>query len=818
MIRNYIKTALRGFWRHKLFTLINVFGLSIGVSAALIIYLIVHFDLNFDKFHTDGDRIYRVVTNFTFTGQPVYNSGVCGPLPGAVKSGVTGVELVVPCFRMLLPDVNIPQEKTRPTRFKEQSNILITTGNYFNLIKYTWVAGSANTALNNPYQVVLTTNQANLYFPGLSFDKIMGKTVIYDSIRTTVTGIVEPLKDNSGFTYHDFISYSTALTDDGLKPKLRLNNWGGTSAQSQLFIKLFSNTKPAVVERQLNNTLKKNLEYDKDKTQELALQKLDDIHLSAQYGGIAAYDAVASKATLYSLLVIAAFLLLLGCINFINLTTAQATQRAKEIGIRKTMGSSRAQLITQFLSETLFITIIAVTISVLFAPCMLKIFSGFIDARITFDLIHQPGVILFLLMLAVVVSLLSGIYPAVILSGYKPVSVLKNQAQTTNTTRNVWMRKSLTVTQFVIAQFFIMATLLVGKQIYYATHKDLGFRKDGILVINSPWKTHTAGKNQVLLNKLRAMPPVELVALGHDEPSSENTSSTEATYIDGKKEIKMELSEKFGDENYINLYQIKLLAGRNIQKTDSGRAFLVNLTYTKILGFKKPDDAIGKVIDNFDGDKQMQIIGVVSDFHQESLHAPIVPLTILYPEEGFNTTFHIALRPQTAGGKEWSAALTGFKQSWKQVYPGDDFEYQFINDTVAKFYQKEQHTSTLLNWATGLSVLISCLGLLGLTIYITNQRTKEIGVRKVLGASVTQIMRLLSTELILLIILAFVMTTPVAWWALHKWIQSFADRTAISWWIFALSGGVMLIAALITSSVQTMNAALANPVKSLKNE
>jgi ABC-type antimicrobial peptide transport system permease subunit len=314
------------------------------------------------------------------------------------------------------------------------------------------------------------------------------------------------------------------------------------------------------------------------------------------------------------------------------------------------------------------------------------------------------------------------------------------------------------------------------------------------------------------------MPQVELVALGHDEPSSENTSSTEATYIDGKKEIKIELSEKFGDENYINLYQIKLLAGRNIQKTDSGRAFLVNLTYTKILGFKKPGDAIGKVIDNFDGDKRMQIVGVVSDFHQESLHAPIVPLAILYPEEDFNTTFHIALRPQTAGGKEWSAALTGMKQSWKQLYPDDDFEYQFIDNTIAKFYQKEQNTSTLLNWATGLSVLISCLGLLGLTIYITNQRTKEIGVRKVLGASVTQIMRLLSTELVVLIILAFVITIPVAWLALYKWIQSFADRTVISWWIFALSGGVMLITALITSSIQTVSAALANPIKSLKNE
>jgi putative ABC transport system permease protein len=818
MIRNYIKTALRGFWRHKLFTLINVIGLSIGVSAALIIYLIVHFDLNFDKFHKDGDRIYRVVTNFRFSGQPAYNSGVCGPLPGAIKNGVTGIKLAVPCFRMLLPDVYISQEKARSTRFKEQPNILITTPAYFDLIKYNWVRGSAKTALSNPYQVVLTTDQAKLYFPELSFDQIMGKAIIYNTVKTTITGIIEPLKENSGFSYHDFISYSTALADSGLKANLRLDNWGGTSAQSQLFIKLFPNSKAALVEKQLNDILKQNLEYDKDKTQELALQKLTDIHLGTQYGGIANYDAVANKTTLNSLLVIAAFLLLLGCINFVNLTTAQATQRAKEIGIRKTMGSSRAQLITQFLSETFVVAIIAVIISVLLAPFLIKLFGGFIDPRIRFDLINQPHIILFLLILTVTVSLLSGIYPAIILSGYKPVSVLKDQAQFTSSNRNAWMRKSLTVTQFVVAQFFVMATLLVGKQIYYATHKDLGFRKDGIVVVNSPWKNHTDGKNQVFLNKLRAMPQIELAALGHDEPSSDNTSSTEATYIDEKKVTKIEVSEKFGDENYINLYRIKLLAGRNIQKTDSGRAFLVNLTYTKILGFKKPGDAIGKAIDNFDGDTRMQIIGVVSDFHQESLHASIVPLAIIYPEKGFNTTFHIALKPQTMGGKEWSTALAGMGQTWRELYPEDEFAYQFVNDTVAKFYQKEQQTATLLNWATGLSILISCLGLLGLTMYITNQRTKEIGVRKVLGASVIQIMRLLSSELVSLVILAFLVVTPVAWWILHKWIQSFADRTPISWWIFAFSGGIMLVMALVTSSIQTANAALANPVKSLKNE
>ncbi|WP_432326990.1 ABC transporter permease [Mucilaginibacter sp. P25] len=418
------------------------------------------------------------------------------------------------------------------------------------------------------------------------------------------------------------------------------------------------------------------------------------------------------------------------------------------------------------------------------------------------------------------VSLLSGFYPAALLSGYKPVLVLKNQASSNSSkARNAWLRKSLTVTQFVIAQFFIMATVLVGKQIHYALTKDLGFKKDAILIINSPWKNRTLSKNQVFMNKLKAIPQVELVSAGKAAPSSTSTNSTEATYIDGKKEIKIELYEKYGDPNYINVYKLKLLAGRNIQYGDSTRAFLINNTYAKLIGFKNPADAVGKYIDKFNGDKRMQIIGVVADFYSESLHSAIKPTCIHISNSYYNNgTFHIALKPQTAGGNEWKKAIVSMEKAWKEIYPEDDFEYSFFDESIAKFYDAEQHTSTLLTWATGLSIFISCLGLLGLAIYNTNQRTKEIGVRKVLGATVAQIVTLLSTELVMLIVLAFVLVTPLAWYAMNKWMESFADRTTISWWIFAASGAGMLLTALITSSFQTIKAALANPTKSLRSE
>jgi ABC-type antimicrobial peptide transport system permease subunit len=362
-----------------------------------------------------------------------------------------------------------------------------------------------------------------------------------------------------------------------------------------------------------------------------------------------------------------------------------------------------------------------------------------------------------------------------------------------------------------------MATILVSKQIYYALHKDLGFKKDAILNITVPFKSLNTDKKEVFMNSIYGIPQIEMISSGGVAPTSGGTNSTEITYKDGKKEIKTDLQQKFGDENYIKVYKIKLLAGRNLQAADSVKSILINETYARVLGFKKPVLAVGHYL-NYD-DKKKEIIGVVADFYQRSLHSPIKPLAILIPNQKYNNnTFHIALKPQSPGGNDWKKAIGSIEKSWKEIYPDDDFEYHFFDENIARFYKSEQQTSTLLTWATGLSIFISCLGLLGLAMYTTNLRTKEIGVRKVLGASVTQIVTLLSTELVLLIVLAFVLVTPLAWYAMNKWMQSFADHTSISWWIFALSGAGMLLAALFTLSIQTVKAAMANPVKSLRSE
>ena len=826
MFKNYFKTAFRHFWRHKLSTFINVIGLSIGISASVVIYLIVHYDFTFDKFHQDSDRIYRIVLDETFGDSKNHSSGIEAPLTEAVRSQATGIQEITPLFELSPNFVYIDKSKSEQKRFKEEDRIILTDQQYFKIFSYMWLAGSSQHALDEPNQVVLTSEQAKIYFPSLSYQDMIGKIVTYDTIKTTVSGIVQTLTENTDFAFHDFISFSTAADNKLLAASLRLTGWNHIFSGSEVVLKLTPGASVTEVEKQINAVAVKNkpprVKQDGPvATWNYRLQRLDDIHFNTDYN-IFDFSIPANKSTLYGLLVIAGFLLLLGCINFVNLTTAQGTQRAKEIGIRKTMGGNRIQLVVQFLSETFFVTLFAVIISALLAPVILKIFADFVSPNIHANVLRQPGILLFLLILTIAVTLLSGFYPAIMLSGYKPVSVLKNQVQNNSgKTRNAWLRKSLTVSQFVVAQFFIMATILVSKQVYYALHKDLGFKKDAILIVNSPWNTSKASSNKWLMNKFRAMPQVALVSMGDDPPSSDVFNRTQGVYNDGKKQITTgEVIFKTGDENYLKLYQVKLLAGRNIQESDTGKAVIINNTYAKILGFANPHDAIGKQMARLSGARNLSIIGVVSDFNERSLHSPIYPAVICWGRPIYRemATLHVSLKPETRDGNEWKTTIANMGKAWKQVYPDDEFDYHFYDEVIARFYDEEQHTSTLLTCATGLSILVSCLGLLGLAIYTTNQRTKEIGVRKVFGASVTQIVTLLSTELVLLILLAFVIVTPIAWYCMNKWMETFTDRTTISWWIFAISGAGMLLTGLITLSFQTFKAAVVNPVKSLRSE
>lgn len=481
------------------------------------------------------------------------------------------------------------------------------------------------------------------------------------------------------------------------------------------------------------------------------------------------------------------------------------------------MGSSRRLLIFQFLNETFLLTLVATVLSIALTPLIIKVFAAFIPGDLKFSITSQPEIIPFLLALMLIVSILAGFYPALVLSSYKPVVVLKNQAyQNTGKTRNTWLRKSLTVSQFAIAQVFIMGAILVGKQITFSLNKDLGFKKDAIIYMRTNYYDTVKSHKTLLAEKLKFIPEIRMISFSTNPPSIWNTWSSTMKYKDGKSEIQADVQQKFGDTNYIRLYGLKLVAGRNYEQSDTVKGFLINETYSRLLGFRNPQQAIGKQIE-WDDSKRTVVSGVVADFHQKSLHEPIKPL-IIGSWTGVQNCVNIALLPQQAGGNSWKVALSKIEKVWNEVYPDEVFEYTFFDQDLRKYYESEQNISGLLKWATGLAILISCLGLLGLVIYTTTQRTKEIGVRKVLGASISDIVSMISREFILLVLLAFAIATPIAWLAMHKWLQNFAFRTEISWWIFFLAGVIMIFIALVTLGFQTIRSAMADPVRSLRTD
>lgn len=821
MFTNYLRVALRSFRKQKLFTVINVMGLAIGISASLVIYLIVQHELSYEKFQKDGDRIYRVVSEMKFPDLTIHNSGVPGPTPNALKTDATGLE-TFSFFHTIWETktaVPIPGNQS-PAVFKHRKHAIWADENYFKLFGYKWLAGLPETALKDPYQVVLTKSAANTYFSSLQPKDIIGREILYDdTLRMTVSGIVADLDEVTDFTFEEFLSFATVPVTN-YKDQVNLTEWGSITSSAQLFVKLNKGIRPQQIEKQLVAIREKYREKNKDRPQDDTkhyLQALSDIHFNGDYDNFD--QRIGSKPTLYGLLAVAAFLLVLGCINFINLTTAQSAQRAKEIGIRKTMGSGRRQLMMQFLSETAVLTFVATLLSILITPWLLNIFKDFIPPGISFSSLNQPHVWLFLILLLVLVSVLAGFYPALVLTRFNPVMVLKNQAFSgTSQTRKAWLRKTLTVTQFVIAQFLIIATLVVSKQVYYSLNKDLGYKRDAIVVFNTRYNFYSKQKDErrfVLLNQLKSIPGIENISLGGSSPASNNTNTTTMSYINGEKKLETMVEVKTADTNYFNVYGMKLLAGRGVAQSDTTREYVINETYARFLGFNNPADAVGKMIgeENY----KIPIVGIVRDFHTKSTHQPIKPLA--YSSAASRSfVFHLALKPKNANEDSWKTTLAQVEKLYKKLYPEDEFDYRFYDESIVAFYKSEQDITRLLKWASGLCIFISCLGLLGLAIFITNSRTKEIGVRKVLGASVTQIITLLSKDFVALVMIAFLIATPLAWWAMHKWLDDFVFRTQLSWWIFATTGAGMILMAILVLSIRTIKSATANPVNSLRSE
>ncbi len=814
MLKNYLKIAFRSITKNKLFSLIKVSSLAIGLSASFVIGLMVYYDLSFDKFHPDVERVYRITSEFTSPEGNGYNPGVSYPLAEALKEKGAGLETVAPVLTTYPVTIRNSEDNKI---FKRPEYVVYTDAAYFNVFEYDWIVGSPDNVLENPNEVVLSQNRANIYFPDRRPDEIMGSTLVYqDSIPVKITGIVANFENRTDLVFEEFISLKTAEQAD-MSNNVEYAGWNNTNSSSQLFVKLEQNVSKETVQSTLDALTKEHNEEEevaRGRIRNFYMQPLAELHLDPNYYSFDFSRVKASKSVLISLGFIALFLLLLGCINFINLNTAQATQRAKEIGVRKTLGGSKRQLVFQFLAETLLLTIFASALSIVFSYWLLQAFSDFIPEGLDFGLFREPWVIVGILVLLALVTLLSGFYPALVLSSYRPVAVLKSQIS--QKSEKTTLRKYLTVFQFSVAQVFVIATFLVGKQIDYLMTKDMGFRTEAIASVRTPWHVPGPEKRTLLAERIEALPMVQKLSLSGNPPASNSSNSSYATYFQGDKEINIALKFLYGDRDYLALYDIDLLAGRQ-QLNDSIRELVINETYSKHLGFSAPEEAIGKVVKI--NDVPHPIVGVMEDFNQRSLKSSIKPMAFAgdwYRTRSRFNTVHFSFQTDDVSG--WSEAIAQIESIWDDVYPDVEFELTFMDDTIKRFYESERRTSTLLKWAMGLSIAISCLGLFGLVVYTTERRTKEIGIRKVLGASLLQLNILLCTEFLVLVGIAFVIAAPVAWYGLHQWLEDFAYKTELSAWIFILSGIIMAFISLIIMSIRTIAKANTNPVKSLRTE
>jgi putative ABC transport system permease protein len=811
MLLNFFKTAWRSLLRHKITTVINVLGLALGITVCLIIFLLLRFELSYDRFHPDRDRIYRIVAKSIRPDGERDFGFVTTALPDAARAEISGLESVVG-FDNLYTSVIVPRQGQEPVLFdaaksgEQASPIIIAQPQYFTVFHYRWLAGNAATALNEPFKVVLTAKEATKYFGLQDPDVWIGRRVIYkDSLAVTVSGIVADWKGNSDFAFQDFISFST-IRSSFLKDRFE-DSWGMWDYDVQAFVKLAPGVSPAQIERQLGPFIARHEVGPKEFHTDLSLQPLNDIHFSEKYADD--FSRKVSLPALYGLAAIAAFILLIAAVNFINLSTAQSMRRSREIGVRKVLGGRRGALVLQFLCETLVLVLAAALLALLIANPLLAAFQSLLPRGVQL-VVFQPSTLLFLAVTTLVTCLLAGFYPARVLSGYGPVESLKGQGVRQLNNKS-YLRKALIVFQFTVSLILIIGTLIIARQIHFVLNGDLGFDHDAIVIIRAQ-QDKPEHRRAVLATKFREIPEVEMVARHVEAPTATGHPGTQISH----NTYKVSASLDMVDTGYIPLYGMHLVAGHNLYPSDTARGFVVNEICAQQLGFRHPADALGQMVQTGFGDKG-PIVGVIRDFHSKSMHEPITPF-FLFSYEPAERDISVKLATKGRTADDMTALLGKLTKAWKEVYPNKKFDYAFFDETIARLYDKEQKTSGIMNIAMAIAIFISCLGLFGLATFVAEQRTKEIGIRKVLGATVTDIVAMLSKDFLWLVVLAIVIASPVAWYFMHKWLQDFAYRIPISWWIFAIAGACAVGVALLTVSYRAFRAATANPVDSLRTE
>ncbi|GAB3263909.1 ABC transporter permease [Larkinella harenae] len=797
MLRNYVKIAWRNLSRNVAFGAINLVGLVLGMSCSLVIFLVIAHETGYDQSHTRGDRIYRVENHNVSEGHSY--PGTYTGMVSALRTEVPEVELVVPMFKVGGSTVAMPSSGKR---FKES---LVFAGNeLFRLLDYQWLAGDPRTVLSQPNTVVLTRAYAEKYFGTTA---VLGQTLRLDNkLDLQVAGVLEDYPKTTSFPFNMLVSFPTLKSAN---PDFDLNKWNGWGDNFQILVLLDKNARPEQVTQRSAALLTKYRDAEHAREQAFLLNPLTEIHYSGNLGG-----RTANVKLLTILSLIGVFVLLIGCINFINLTTAQAFKRGKEVGIRKAVGSNRRALVYQFLTEAGLITFAATLLSVLLVWLSLPLLAETLEVPLLpVDLLSVKSA-LFLGALFVLTAVLAGFYPAFRLSGMKPIWALRIN-KIPQSSQALSLRQGLVVVQFTVSLVLISSTLLIRQQLRFFQNADLGFNKEAVITVGLP--DNSSNKLQVLRNQLMQSTQIKEVSFSFNSASAETNWMQLMQYRKGTKVNDIKTQLKMGDAHYLDVYGIQLLAGEAVREGDTLPKVIANEVFINRMGIGRPEDAIGQRVYYGESEEWVPIVGVVKNFHVNSLHQKIDPTLIQVVPKRFYQA-GIKLRPEQATTESLRTALTDIEIAWTATYPDQVFEYQFLDETLAQAYQSENRTGNLIGIATVLAILIACLGLFGLASFMAEQRTKEVGVRKVLGASVSSIVILLSKDFLKPVLVALLIAVPVAWYAMNEWQQNFEFRVGLPWWVFALAGVLVLLIAFLTVSFQSIKAALINPVTSLRSE
>ena len=807
MLKNYIKIAIRNLWKHKGFSAINIFGLAVGIATCLVIMVFVIDELSYDKYNKKADRIYRVDGDIQFGGNHYILAVVPDPMGPTLKKDYPQVEQYVRFrdnggFRVKKGNENVQENK-----------VIRVDSTLFDVFTLPLLSGDTKRALVDPNTVVITEKVAEKYFNSTD---VVGKTfIVNDTENYKITGVLKNIPTQSHFNYDFFVSMSSS-------EESRKNNWLSNNFNTYILLKEGQDARPfdgklnEVVNKYLSVQVKQLLnismsDFEKSGNfDRYSLTPLTQIHLHSDKVG--ELGANANMQYVYIFSAIAIFILLIACINFMNLSTASSSGRSKEVGVRKVLGSQKNNLVFQFLTESLLISCIALLLAIVFAALMLPYFNQLSGKQIQLGLFSRMWLLPTLLLIALIVGLLAGSYPAFYLSSFQPIAVLKGKL--TRGFKSGWLRSSLVIFQFAISIVLIVGTVVIYNQLNFIQNKKLGFDREHVLVIKNTYSLGNQAKS--FKNELLNINGVQSVAMTGFLPTGDYRNDSPLfpdASLDQKKAVAMQNWDV--DENYIPTLKIEIASGRNFSSqmpTDSS-AIIINESAAKLLNF---DDPLNKTLYYITSLKNKStrayhIVGVIKDFNFNSLRQQVTPLALFYAEEKGS----VAIRFKTANIPH---LITDVENKWKSIVANQPFDYSFMDDDFNNIYKGEQRIGKIAMIFSILAIFIACLGLFGLVTYAAEQRTKEIGIRKVLGATVTNIVGMLSKDFLKLVLIAFVIAAPLAWWAMHSWLQDFAYRINISWWIFMIAAIVTMLIALVTISFKAIRAALSNPVKSLRTE